>query len=379
MASVHRIGTKNGQRYRVRWRDPSGMLKSKTFLRRGDAERYSSKVEHDLYASDYVDPHAGRITVRTYGEQWRKSQLQHAASTVKDVETGLRAHLYPVLGERPVGSIRPSDVQGWVSGLAKALAPSTVTKTYSFLATMMKAAVRDGLIAKTPCVEIRLPKIEQKRVVPLTVEQVAALIEAAPAHYRPLIHFCAGTGSRVREAFGVTIDRFDFLRRQVTIDRQLATRDGSAAWKAPKTPSSVRSVPLDDGVLESVAAHLAANPAAADGLIFRRPDGKALDVGDVYGYARRPKWFRRAARVAGLSDEITFHDLRHFYASLLIRNGASVKTVQARLGHKSAQETLDTYGHLWPDADEQTRNILNEALVGLRKPDRLSHSGAATD
>jgi len=50
----------------------------------------------------------------------------------------------------------------------------------------------------------------------------------------------------------------------------------------------------------------------------------------------------------------------------LIRHGARVITVQARLGHKSATETLDTYGHLWPDADEQTRNILNESLTGLR-------------
>jgi integrase len=46
-----------------------------------------------------------------------------------------------------------------------------------------------------------------------------------------------------------------------------------------------------------------------------------------------------------------------------------VKLVQARLGHKSATETLDTYGHLWPDADEQTRNILNDAMSGLRKAD----------
>jgi integrase len=83
----------------------------------------------------------------------------------------------------------------------------------------------------------------------------------------------------------------------------------------------------------------------------------------------KPGWFRRAARAAGLSDEITLHDLRHFYASLLIRHGASIKTVQARLGHKSATETLDTYGHLWPDADEQTRNILNESLTGLRRAD----------
>jgi integrase len=46
---------------------------------------------------------------------------------------------------------------------------------------------------------------------------------------------------------------------------------------------------------------------------------------------------------------VTLHTLRHFYACLLIRRGESVKTVQARLGHASAAETLDTYWHLWPD------------------------------
>ena len=370
MAYVDRLTTKNGLRYRARWRDPDGSQKSRTFVRRADADRFARRTEYDLNVGGYVDPHAGKATVRTYGEEWRRSQLQHAESTKKDVELGLRVHLYPVLGDRPISSIRPSDVQGWVSGLAKTLAPATVTKTYSFLATMMKAAVRDGLITKTPCVDIHLPRIEKKRVVPLTVDQVAALIDSAPTHYRPLLHFCAGTGARAREAFGVTTDRFDFLRRQVTIDRQLATRDGSAAWRAPKTASSVRTVPLDDGVLESVAAHLAANPVSVDGLIFTTTNGRALDLSDAYGDRRRPKWFKRAVRAAGIPDDITFHDLRHFYASLLIRNGASVKTVQARLGHKSAQETLDTYGHLWPDADEQTRNILNDALVGLRKSDR---------
>jgi integrase len=254
--------------------------------------------------------------------------------------------------------------------LAATLGPATVVKTYSFFATMMKSAVRDGLIAKTPCIDINLPKVMKKRVVPLTVEQVARLLEAAPEHNRPLVHFCAGTGARAREAFGVTQDRLSFLGRQLTIDRQLAvTRDGSVAWKDPKTPSSVRTVPLDDGVLEALSTHLAAHPVDSSGLVFTTPTGKVLGVRQLYGDAKKPGWFRQAARVAGLSDDITLHDLRHFYASLLIRHGASVKTVQARLGHKSATETLDTYGHLWPDADEQTRNILNEALTGLRKAD----------
>ncbi len=61
----------------------------------------------------------------------------------------------------------------------------------------------------------------------------------------------------------------------------------------------------------------------------------------------------------------TFHDLRHFYASLLIARGSSVKTVQRRLGHQSATETLDTYGHLWPDSDDETRRAVDHVLSSL--------------
>lgn len=369
MASVHRVRSKEGFRYRTRWRDPNGRLKSRSFVRKVDADRFAAKVEHEINVGDYVDPHAGRVTVYEYGELWRKAQLQHSAGTAADVAMALRVHLYPVLGARPIGSIRPTDVQAWVAGLAQKLAPTTVTKTYSFFSSMLKSAVRDALIARTPCVNINLPKIQKKRVVPLTVEQVGALIDAVHPHYRALIHFCAGTGTRAREAFGITVDRIDFLRRQITIDRQLATRDGSIRWKEPKTPSSVRTIPLDDGVVEAVAAHLAATGSPAKGLVFSTPHGRAIDLHRAYGEAKRPGWFRKATRKVGLPDNVTLHDLRHFYASLLIRNGASVKLVQARLGHKSAQETLDTYGHLWPDSDEQTRSILNEALSALRKPE----------
>jgi integrase len=65
-------------------------------------------------------------------------------------------------------------------------------------------------------------------------------------------------------------------------------------------------------------------------------------------------------RAAGLAAR--FHDLRHFYASLLIFHGESVKVVQARLGHTSAAETLDTYSHLWPESDDRTRAAVDEVL-----------------
>ncbi len=66
----------------------------------------------------------------------------------------------------------------------------------------------------------------------------------------------------------------------------------------------------------------------------------------------------RAAKLEGFD----FHELRHYYASLLIRYGESVKTVQARLGHKSAEETLNTYSHLWPDSDDRSRDAVDAAL-----------------
>jgi len=67
--------------------------------------------------------------------------------------------------------------------------------------------------------------------------------------------------------------------------------------------------------------------------------------------------------IDGLPEEFTFHDLRHYLASLLIASGADIKTVQARMRHASARNTLDTYSHLWPDADESTRTAVGAAIM----------------
>ena len=56
------------------------------------------------------------------------------------------------------------------------------------------------------------------------------------------------------------------------------------------------------------------------------------------------------------------HGLRHACASLLIKHGESVKVVQERLGHKSAMETLYTYGHIWDDQQDETRNAVDGAF-----------------
>ena len=122
----------------------------------------------------------------------------------------------------------------------------------------------------------------------------------------------------------------------------------------PKTQASVRVVPLPQVVVDAVAAHLATWPT--DQFVF------STELGDpIRRTAFSERIWRPALKRAGLSG-VTMHGLRHFYASLLIRHGESVKTVQARLGHASAAETLDTYSHLWPDSDDRTRAAVDSVL-----------------
>ena len=88
------------------------------------------------------------------------------------------------------------------------------------------------------------------------------------------------------------------------------------------------------------------------------------------GRQRGPWTLERAirsarVRVDGLPEGFRYHDLRHYLASLLIADGADVKTVQARLRQASAKTTLDTYGHVWPDRDESTRATI-EAVFAAR-------------
>lgn len=355
MASIER---RHGK-WMARWRSPDGKNCAHVFARKVDAEGFLISIEHSKRSGAYVDPADGRVSFREYAEQWRAVQSHHRPTTAAQTETNLRRHVYPVLGDRAVAAIRHSDVQGAVGSWSTDLSPATVEVIYRLVVRIFRAAVRDRIIAVHPCDAVKLPTADKARVVPLTVAEVHALTDAAPSRYRVLILLGASSGLRQGEAIGLTTDRVDFFRRTITVDRQLILVPGSPPhFGPPKTPSSHRIVPVPQFVIDALAAHLAEFGAGPDGLLFTNDEG---------GPIRRNRFselLRRTAHEARLSRKVGFHDLRHFYASLLIRHSESVKTVQARLGHAMAQETLDTYGHLWPDSEDRTRTAVEEAFGG---------------
>lgn len=353
-----------GLRWRARYVDERGREHTKGFARKVDAQAWVNEFTAAVVTGQYVDPKAGQITFRDYAERWRGMQVQRPSSRAH-VETMLRRHTYPSLGDRCLSEIAPSDIQAWVKGLE--LAPATVGVVHGIVSTVMKAAIRDRRIVANPCDGTKLPKVQRKQIVPLTTEQVAAVRDALqPPELRALVTLAAGTGMRQGECFGLTIDRVRFLERTAAVDRQLVTVPGHGSKLAPpKTKASGRTIPLPQVVVDALAAHLAEFPAAVVAGIGE--DGEDAEL--VFTLSGKPitravfghKW-RAAVKEAALPAGTGFHALRHYYASLLIRHGESVKTVQSRLGHASAVETLDTYSHLWPDSDDRTRDAIDSVL-----------------
>lgn len=102
-------------------------------------------------------------------------------------------------------------------------------------------------------------------------------------------------------------------------------------------------------VLESLSEHVRRFPPGPEQLLCTNSAGRPVSRSS-FG-----ETWRKVTDAAGLGAGVRMHDLRHYYASSLIRHGESVRDVQSRLGHSSAGETIDTYMHLWPDSEGRTR------------------------
>ncbi len=305
MASVEKRTRGGRVTYLARWRDEAGEQRSRSFVKKGEAERWLAGVVTSLARGQYVDPRAGRVLVRDYAERWRAVQ-DHRDTTAALYERVLRLHLYPVLGERQLSSVRHTDARSFVTGLSRSLAPNTARQVHAITRTIFAAAVSDRLIAESPFAGIRLPAVQRKRVEPLTVDQVRQVVAAAPARLRALVLFAAGTGLRSGELLGLTVYQVDFLRREVRVDRQLVYLSGRAPFLAPpKTRESVRTVPVPAFALDALAAHLAAFPPGEDGLVFQADKGGPILRTTLHG-----RW-QQTLRRAGLDVGLHFHHLRH--------------------------------------------------------------------
>jgi integrase len=354
-------------KWRARVVGPDGRERSKHFPAKSLAQRWEREQLAARDRGQFVDP-SDRTTVAEYARQWAAGR-PHRPLTAQRTVNLIEKHIACLpIGERRLASVRPSEVQAWVTDRSRVLAPSTIRLLVGHLSAVYSSVVLDRLVSVSPVQRIKLPDARQERIIPLTVDEVERLADAVDQRNRSMIITQAGLGLRLGEVLGLRVQDVNFLGRSVKIEFQ---RDRlTQELVPPKTPRSRRTVPLPEVVANALAAHLASYGVASDGGIFTMPNGSPYKHNHFQRGIMNP-----GVAAAGLPAGTTSHDLRHHFASLLLASGESVVAVAEYLGHENATLVLKTYGHLIPGREDRMRQAIDGAWtqrqdsVTKRKPD----------
>jgi integrase len=383
MASVHKRETSRGVRYDVRYREPGGRPRVKTWRRRADAERFARQVETDKDRGLFVDPKLARTPLADVAATWLDSNPGKRGGTRDRDEQIVRRHIVPALGERPVGSLTPADVQGTVNAWAKARAPRTVAREYAVLRAILSYAVRVEIIGRTPCRGIHLPEASPMRRHVVTPDEVAKLAAelGGVGGYGPMAYLGTIDGLRWGEVAGLRVRLLDFTARTLAVTETVVRgRRGKVGFGEPKSRAGRRTLAVPVELLDMLAKHMAKKGLTEtdrDALLFTAPSG---------GVLRYSNWVRRcwypACVATGVGrmvqdDEtgkeryegLGFHDLRRANATELVAAGVDVKTAQGLLGHSESRLTLDLYAQQVTELGEAAAKAMGAKFLGRTSRD----------
>lgn len=273
----------------------------------------------------------------------------------KPTTTEFYRHISNVIADyfsgKALQSISPTDIDKYLIYLhtkyrtkqEKPLAAKTIRHHYCALGYIFSFALNKEYITKNPMDKVDCPKTQKKKVDAFTEEQARSFfgyLDECPIDFRCMLNLLITTGIRRGELMGLQWGDIDFDNHIISVNRNITYTPASGiVVSTPKTECSVRQIP----VMPSVAAVLmeyrnGAEDWKKNDFLFPK-DGNPSLARDPNSITRRVKRFMK---LHGLPD-MSPHDLRHSCATLLLSNGADIKSVQEILGHSNASTTLNFY------------------------------------
>jgi integrase len=291
------------------------------------------------------------------------------------------------LGALQVHEIRFDLVQALVRELAISNSPKSVHNSIILLRGMLVgkkggSAIKRGYIRNDPTKGVELPTIVHRNIQPPTLEQVWKLIDTAQVLARtrkaaqvghPVIYVDSISGLRRGEVLALWFADIDWFASEIVVSRAVSkvkADDGVHKWAwelGPTKSNRTRRVGIGEESLRFLA-ELRQTATDKEGFIFT-PETAGLTV-SRYPFID-PDYFDESiygpiAAAAGLAG-VRFHDLRHFFASMLIAQGENAKYICDQMGHSSIKVTFDTYGHLFPQAKQEASSKLEKRMFANRK------------
>ncbi len=344
---------RRGTHYQVNWLDASGKRRWRSFRTKKAAEQFlrAERAEVDAINAGLT---AGAVTTKRWEDLvdlWNRKKA-HKRS-LKDDQGRIRCHLTPELEGRLLVEITPAVVTRLEEAMRRKvggseLAQSTARKVLILFGAMMKVAVREHWLGHTPVLELP-PEVEQDFKWIRTAAEMRRLIEAArDEEYPGLPEFYATalyTGLRAGELCGLRWTDVDLDGAMITVQR---------SFTQPTKNNRVRRVPIStplEGMLRAYRPNCLSTETVFPNLRGNPHQSSARVMDEI---------FHRCLERAVVS-RMTFHGLRHTYASHFVLNGGDIYRLQRILGHSSVKVT-QRYAHLAPDALRADRDRLPDLL-----------------
>ncbi len=261
------------------------------------------------------------------------------------------------------GLIRPK-------GDTKPLSAKSVKNIHGAFHKALQQAVLIGYLRSNPVEACKPPRVVRKEMHPLDEVQVADFLAAIQGHpYEYLYRIALFTGLREGEILGLTWDCIDFEKGTLLVKQQLRReqkKGGQYYFSSPKN-GRARTLALAPSVLQLFRLQkLRQNGLRVQAGELREENNMVFSnqVGGFLSYRTVYDCFKRIVRKIG-APSTRFHDLRHTYATLVIKGGDDIKTVQENLGHATAAFTLDVYGHVTAGMRQASAERMEQVIHSL--------------
>lgn len=346
--SVHKYATKSGgARYRVMWRDHNGTQRSKTVSTMSEARRLDAKVKIGNAPTPGKGPTLGEWLFdwfRLYSKEW-------SITTIRQRKSLCDRWVLDQLGGVPVRHINRRTLLEYRLQLRdEGATDKTINKAISVVSAALSRAVDEGLLEINPARGMTMLKTaptKRRALTPLEVEKIRHWMPTS--RDRIIVSLLAYAGLRPGELVALEW-------RHISANHILVEQSAQAGIVQHTKTGRARNVPLGRvlaGDLEEYG---------------RGGDDELVVCGERGGILHWKNWFRRvwvpAAEHAGV--EATPYDLRHTFVSLLLHSGATIPETSMAVGHANATMTLNTYAHVYAEAQRSTRLSVDEAIRAAR-------------
>ena len=315
-------------------------------------------------------------SLKAWLDIWQTTYLENVkASTAYLYGRDIELYILPHLGRYGLDELTTTDIQQFYNrllhptGKKKPLSAKTVKDIHGVLHQALEQAVTNGELKKNPSSACKLPKVQKKEIVPLEDSQVQSFLERIEGHpHEYLYKITLFTGLREGEVLGLTWDCVDLKKGHLTVRQQLRKeqKKGGQYYFSPTKNSKSRTIALSPSVARlfryQKQKQLLTKSETPDwietNLVFTNAKGGFLSYRTVYDC------FKRIVKKMGC-PELRFHDLRHQYAVIAIKNGDDIKTIQGNLGHATAAFTLDVYGHVTEEMKRNSADRMESYIASL--------------